>query len=114
MTNNVPVAFAVTYLVGVIGAAWVLALLGPKLLRVDLAKECRELEEQMREARRQSRCGANSSYGRMPSLLTPLGSGRRIAALEVAVDGQRVFVERFRSGGQVLDSDATVFCEPET
>ena len=107
MTNNVPVAFAVTYLVGVIGAAWVLALLGPKLLRVDLAKECRELEEQMQggetpvPVRREFELRAYAVDPDSPWV------GRRIAALEVAVDGQRVFVERIRSGGQLLDSDAT-------
>ena len=47
LSNNIPVAFAVTYLVGVTVAAWVLSQLAPKLLRVDLAEECRKLEEQM-------------------------------------------------------------------
>jgi putative transport protein len=47
LNNNIPVAFAVTYLVGVVGAAWILSQLAPKLLRVDLAEECRKLEEQM-------------------------------------------------------------------
>jgi len=47
LNNNIPVAFAVTYLVGVIGAAWILSQLAPKLLRINLAEECRKLEEQM-------------------------------------------------------------------
>jgi putative transport protein len=47
MANNIPVAFAVTYLVGMTGAAWFLSQLAPKLLRVDLAAECRALEERM-------------------------------------------------------------------
>ena len=47
LSNNIPVAFAVTYLVGVTVAAWVLSQLAPKLMRVDLAEECRKLEEQM-------------------------------------------------------------------
>ena len=108
MTNNVPVAFAVTYLVGVIGAAWVLSLLGPKLLRVDLAKACRELEEQMQggelpavTVRREFELRAYAVEPDSPWV------GRQIAALELAVDGARIFVERIRSGGQVLDSDAT-------
>src|SRR6476659_9441046 len=37
MANNIPVAFAVTYLVGMTGAAWVLSQLAPKLMRVNLA-----------------------------------------------------------------------------
>ena len=49
MTNNIPVAFSVTYLIGVTAAAWILSQLGPKLLRVDLAEECRKLEAQMQD-----------------------------------------------------------------
>jgi putative transport protein len=47
LVSNVAVAFAVTYLVGLITAVWVLSVLGPKLMRVDLAAECRELETKM-------------------------------------------------------------------
>ena len=32
MTNNIPVAFAVTYLIGVVGAAWFLAQIAPRLM----------------------------------------------------------------------------------
>jgi putative transport protein len=45
LTNQIPVAFAVTYLVGVIGAAWILGQLAPKLMGVDLPTACRELED---------------------------------------------------------------------
>ena len=37
------VAFAVTYLVGVVGAAWFLAQLAPRLMGIDLKEECRRL-----------------------------------------------------------------------
>lgn len=42
-----PVAYAVTYLYGTAGSAWFLASIGPKLLRVDLAKECADYEAKM-------------------------------------------------------------------
>jgi putative transport protein len=45
--ESMPVAYAVAYLYGTAGSAWVLATLGPKLLRVDLAAECRKLEASM-------------------------------------------------------------------
>ena len=38
LANNIPVAFAVTYLIGVIGAAWMLSQLGPRIMRVNLAQ----------------------------------------------------------------------------
>ena len=35
-------------MLGVAVAAWVLSQLGPRLMRVDLAEECRKLEEEMK------------------------------------------------------------------
>ena len=77
LNNNIPVAFAVTYLVGVIGAAWVLSQLAPKLLRVDLAEECRKLEEQMQggTAVAGRPRGASSSCAPTPSIRDPVSSG---------------------------------------
>src|SRR5215469_5260772 len=45
--DAMPVAYAVTYLFGTAGSAWFLASIGPKLLRVDLAKECAAYEAKM-------------------------------------------------------------------
>jgi putative transport protein len=47
MVDAMPVAYAVTYLFGTAGSAWFLASIGPKLLGVDLAKECAEYEAKM-------------------------------------------------------------------
>jgi putative transport protein len=47
MVDAMPVAYAVTYLYGTAGSAWFLASMGPKLLRVDLAKECADYESKM-------------------------------------------------------------------
>lgn len=105
LNNNIPVAFAVTYLVGVIGAAWVLSQLAPKLLRIDLAEECRKLEEQMTgdtslemSARREFELRAYAVDPGSPWI------GRSIADFEGTSTGARVFVERVRSRGQVIDA----------
>src|SRR5215831_117368 len=45
LLDGMPVAYAVTYIFGTVGSAIVIALLGPALLRVDLAAACREYEE---------------------------------------------------------------------
>jgi len=47
MLDGMPVAYAVTYLFGTAGSAWILASLGPKILRVDIVAECRKYEEEM-------------------------------------------------------------------
>jgi len=106
MANNIPVAFAVTYLVGMTGAAWVLSQLAPKLMRVNLAEECRKLEESMQgggldtvSARREFEVRA---YAVEPG--SPWG-GRSIADFEAAGGGTRVFVERVRSRGEIVEGD---------
>ncbi len=47
MLDAMPVAYAVTYLFGTAGSAWILATLGPKILGVDIAEECRKYEAEM-------------------------------------------------------------------
>lgn len=108
-TNNIPVAFAVTYLVGVVGAAWVLSQLAPKLLGVDLAEECRKLEDEMR--------GGAASQGsvrrdvEVRAYAIDPGSrwiGRAVAELEASTAGERIFVERLRRSGDLLEAPGTV------
>src|SRR5215831_14108419 len=47
MIDHIPVAYAVTYIFGTAGTAWILATLGPKLLGIDLPAVCREYEAKM-------------------------------------------------------------------
>src|SRR5438105_1581919 len=44
LTNNIPVAYAVTYLVGTGFIVWFLPNIGPKLMRIDLKEEARKLQ----------------------------------------------------------------------
>nr|WP_279077904.1 TrkA C-terminal domain-containing protein [Hafnia alvei] len=45
--NNIPVAYAITYLFGTVGTGWIITFLGPKILRVNIEKECRRYEKEM-------------------------------------------------------------------
>jgi len=113
LSNNIPVAFAVTYLVGVTVAAWVLSQLAPKLLRVDLAEECRKLEEQMHGGR-VNQASARREFEFRAYAIDP-GSrfaGRGIADLESMSPGARIFVEQVRSRGQIVSArDVKVLME---
>src|SRR3954449_2749220 len=42
MIDSMPIAYAVTYMFGTMGSAIVIAVLGPKLLRINLVKACKE------------------------------------------------------------------------
>src|SRR5947209_8669260 len=44
LTNNIPVAYAVTYLVGTGFIVWFLPNIGPKLMRINLKEEARKLQ----------------------------------------------------------------------
>ena len=52
LINNIPVAYAVTYLIGTAFIVWFLPNVGPKLMRVDLKEEARKLRAQDRSRRR--------------------------------------------------------------
>ncbi len=45
--NQIPVAYAVTYIFGTAGTAWFLASLGPKILGGDIKKQSKEYEESL-------------------------------------------------------------------
>ena len=111
LANNIPVAFAVTYLVGVIGAAWVLSQLAPRLLRVDLAEECRKLEEEMRGGV-SAQHSARREFEFRAYAVDP-GSGlvgRSLADLEALAP--RIFVEQVRRRGDIVASrDVSVLRE---
>ena len=114
MANNIPVAFAVTYLIGVIGAAWFLSQLAPRILRVNLAEECRKLEEEMRGGapaaavvRREIELRA---YAIDPG---SQWAGRSAQQLEsAAAEGTRIFVERLRRHGDLMEPAAAATLTP--
>jgi putative transport protein len=104
MSNEIPVAFAVTYLVGLVGASWFLSQIAPRLMRVNLAEECRKLEESM-----QGGAAEPPSVRRefeLRAYAVDPGSqwvGRGVAELEASAGGARIFVERIRRRGQLVD-----------
>ena len=113
MLNAMPVAYAVTYLFGTAGSAWILASLGPKILGVDLAAECRKYEEEMGGglAASQDRISGYTQFVlRAYKLADASWIGRTIREFEASLEGSesgqaqyRVFVERLRQGGRIIE-----------
>lgn len=117
LTGMIPAAYAVTYIFGTIGAAWITANLGPKLCGgLDKAKrEIAEMEAEMEEGEFTAEPGkivanrpvsfrafkAESSFFRRP---------RTVSEIEEALAGlgHRLFVERLRVGGEVTDVEPDV------
>ena len=102
--NQIPVAYAVTYIFGTAGSAWFLASVGPKLLGVDLPAACKELEQKMGAG--QPEAGVISAYTRLVArayqLTNPSLVGKTVADFEAQFSPRRVFAERVRQGGKIL------------
>jgi putative transport protein len=110
LLNNIPVAYAVSYLVGTSFVVWFLSSLAPRLLRVNLKEESRRLEAQSGS---KDETGTRSAYRewdvrafRIPGAW----AGRRVADVEGSFAPARVFLQRVRREGGIIDaSPETVF-----
>ena len=103
LLNNIPVAYAVSYLVGTSFVVWFLSSLAPRILRVDLREESRKLEAQSGS---KEETGTRSAYRewdvrsfRVPSAW----DGLRVRDVEGSFAPARVFVQRARREGALLD-----------
>jgi putative transport protein len=111
LLNNIPVAYAVSYLVGTGFVVWFLSSLAPRLLKVDLRAESRRLEDAAAAATGASG-GTRSAYREWSQRAYRIRGrlvGLRVAEVEGSFAPARVFVQRIRRGSQLLPADpATV------
>ena len=105
MINHIPVAYAVTYIFGTAGTAWILASLGPKLLGVDLPAACKEYEKEMGGG---ADAGALTPYRMFTARTYRLEAslaGKTVADIEASFPGYRASIERIRRGGSILEAE---------
>src|SRR6187402_1426454 len=102
LKNNIPVAYAVSYLVGTGFVVWFLSDAAPRLLRVDMKAESKRLAEQMsgggvgdQEVRL-----AYKEWNIRAYRLADAAAGRTVGDFEHAAKPERVFVERIRRGSE--------------
>jgi putative transport protein len=108
LINNIPVAYAVTYLIGTAFIVWFLPNVGPKLMRVDLKEEARKL-----------RAKIAASGGGEPETLSAYQAlavrayqvtnadliNRNVAELEARPKQARVFISRIRRDGKIIEAE---------
>ncbi len=109
LLNHMPVAYAVTYIFGTAGSAWLLASVGPKLLRVDVAAACKELEASLggREAEPGAVPAGRRVDVRTYRVTNERLDGTTVGDLEQRLHETRTSIERIRHGGQISDADPT-------
>src|SRR5687767_11049270 len=105
--DSMPIAYAVSYMFGTVGSALVIALLGPKLLGINLPAACKEYEEKHGGTRELG--GASSAWHRWELRAFRVRTGGKAVGLraveaESMVPEARVFVQRIRRNGVIEEA----------
>jgi putative transport protein len=117
LLDAMPTAYAVTYIFGTIGSALILAMLGPRLLRIDLVAACKEYEASLGAS--QELGGAAQAWHQFELRAYRVRSNGRVAALTVAqaetlaAGNTRLFIERIRRGGKIVDATLDFVLQPD-
>src|SRR6185436_5371708 len=112
LLDSMPIAYAVTYMFGTMGSAIVIAVIGPKLLGIDLVAACKDYEEKHGGGKKQLG-GPGTAWNRWALRaykVQPGGKavGLRVAEAETLVPDARLFIVRLRRDGQIMDATADV------
>jgi putative transport protein len=109
LINQMPVAYAVTYIFGTAGSAWLLASIGPKLLRVDIVAECKKYEAKLGGG--EAEPGVMSMARRFDVRAYRVTNkelvNKTVAELEALPTEARVFVVRIRQAGAIVEPEPT-------
>ena len=108
LLNNIPVAYAVTYLIGTTAVVWFLPTIGPKLMGVNLKDEAKKMQAQVAG-------GAEAQPGIIsPSRAFDVRANRvvneklinkTVAELEALPKEFRVFIQRIRREGAIIEPE---------
>ncbi len=109
LLDSMPIAYAVTYMFGTVGSAIVIAVLGPVLLRFDIATACKDYEE--KQGGKKELGGAGMAWHRWEVRAFRVKTGGKVNGLraveaEALVSDARIFVLRVRHNGTIEDATA--------
>jgi len=112
LINQIPVCYAVTYIFGTAGSAWLLSSIGPKLLGgLDKVKaQCRELEQKMgsdpSNAPGMRSALATTSFNAFQVASSCLVCNKTIRQMEqeFLARNHRIFIRRLRRKGMVMEA----------
>jgi putative transport protein len=110
LLNSMPIAYAVTYMFGTMGSAIVIAVIGPKLLGINLEKACKDYEEKHGGGKKEVG-GPGTGWTRWALRAYKVqqdgkAAGLRVAEAESLVPGARLFILRIRRGSEIMDATA--------
>lgn len=107
LLNNIPVAYAVTYLIGTASLVWFIPKIGPKLMRINLREEGLRMQAEIAG-------GAEAALGmvspnklfdvRTYRVTNPALLNKTVAQLEALPEKFRVSILRLRHDGQIVEA----------
>jgi putative transport protein len=107
LVNNIPVAYAMTYLIGTAFIVWFLPNVGPRLMGVRLRDEARKLQAQVAGGEEQEP-GVQSAFQtfavRAYRVTNEQLINRTVAEIEALPRDVRVFISRLRREGTIIDT----------
>jgi putative transport protein len=109
LLDSMPIAYAVTYMFGTMGSAIVIAVLGPKLLGINLEAACKDYEEKQGGTKELG--GAGSAWRRWEVRAFRVAQGGKAVGLrvpeaEALVSDARVFILRIRRDQTIEEATA--------
>jgi putative transport protein len=114
LINNIPVAYAVTYLIGTAFVIWFLSTIGPRLMRVNLREEGKKLQAQVGGGE-EAEPGVFSAFlsfdVRAYRVTSERLINRTVAELEAMPRDFRVFISRIRRDGTIITLEPTTIIE---
>jgi putative transport protein len=110
LVNNIPVAYAVTYLIGAAAVVWFLPTIGPKLMRINLREEGARMQAEIAGSAELG-LGAMSAARhfdiRAYRVTSPDLVNKTVAELEALPQDVRVFIVRIRHRGEIVEPTLT-------
>jgi len=106
LVNNIPVAYAVTYLIGTAGLVWFLPVIGPKLIGVNLKAEGKKAQATTVDAAAAEPWITSAAHRfdvRAFRVANEQLANRTVADLEAQPRDVRVFILRIRRGGEIIE-----------
>ena len=106
LINNIPVAYAVTYLIGTASLVWYLPTIGPKLMGINLREEGARMQAELAGAAQQELgvfSAARAFDVRACRVTNPDLVNKTVAQLEALPQDARVFIVRVRRGDEIME-----------
>lgn len=109
LLNNIPVAYAVTYLIGTASLVWFIPTIGPKLMGINLREEGARMQAEIGGT--ELGLGVVSATRRFDArayrVTNPNLVNKTVAQIEALPVNVRVFIARIRHNGQIVEPTPT-------